>query len=105
MSKSKKELVVSESQKRAVSALRRAEKRREDELKYTLGVYVPYKKGHSYGVPFYCIDDNIAATSFRECVESADGKSMTGSDLYRIADWNFKTGVLKVYPVKRFITY
>lgn len=100
-----KEDFVSASQKRAVASLRRAEKKREDDAKYIVNAYTVRRTDGIYPLPFYCVTDAQAAITLRQFVESAEGKVLLGSDLYRIGTYDVRTGKFTPFKVFCHVTY
>lgn len=100
-----KEVARSASEKRAVAALRRAEKRREEKLKNTLYSYVAQISKERYTLPFYAASDELAAQSFRSFVDTPDGAPLKGSNLYCVAEYDVRTGIIQPLLVMRFVSY
>lgn len=97
----------SESEKRAVTALRTAERKRKIRESLTLGVYAPRLKGSKlFGLPFFAKSDEVAASAYRSCIdmESKDDVSLLGSDLFFVGTYCGIDAMIK--PAKpRFISY
>lgn len=97
----------SDSEKRAVSALRTAEQKRKVRESLTLGVYAPRLKGSKiFGLPFFATSDSVASAAYRSCIdmESKDDVSLLGSDLFFVGTYCGLDAMIK--PAKpRFISY